>query len=351
MFSNLNENDSFLKKSMINMEKSLMKIIREKNKEIINLQKKNYIFSQNKNNHTINYDFCYEIKIIDQNGKWPVEFSEEFTLFQNVNELNLYAIVSLIGNVKCGKTFILNKFLSNSENKNNLVENRKSTIKIKYAQKAVFIDTKGFNIPDKPIIKNSQNISDKKDTNEKIEKFLLNYIKDQSHIIIYVLNAPTKYDFQIIEELKQISKEKTIIIIHNLFYAQSSKEIKEYFNNELKMYFLNLEKVEFINKNLQEDEDIDENDNYLNTFYRDQNKLNHYIIGNDLSNDFKIKNHNWNVFNHIHNYIYKFGDSNIFDPVESMRLFYVKYISLSNDNKQKEISFDYHKKYFKINNK
>lgn len=147
--------------------------------------------------------------------------------------------------MKCGKAFILNKLLSRSENKNNLVENRTSTIKIKYTQKAVFIDTKGFNTPDKPAINNSQSISN----NEKIENFLLNYIKDQFSIIIYILNAPTKYDFQIIEKLKKNLLRKGNNKFITFFMLTLFKKLMN-ISIKLKMYFLNLEKEELIKEEL-----------------------------------------------------------------------------------------------------
>ena len=157
--------------------------------------------------------------------------------------------IGAIGNINKGKTFILSKL-----SRINFPTGIKTKgISVKYPEfknkKMVLIDTMGL---DEAILKEENNgqFNKKELLKEALirELFITNYIINNSNIILIIIGELTISEQNLLNRIKtQIIKnkiDKLFLVIHNLYFFTSIKQIEEYINeNLLKNESLNLEKA------------------------------------------------------------------------------------------------------------
>ena len=231
---------------------------------------KNMYKTNNLNNENNFYDIIIKIKSLFElitNG-WEIIYPSNNLNQQNIN----IPIISVIGEKKKGKSFLLNK-LFNADFPHGFNINNKG-ISFKYLN----IDIINFNIIETGDIEHSV-------TKEFIKEFVLS----KSNIIFIVVEQLTFSEQMLLEKFYGFDYHydcEEIIVIHNLYNFVKINQVQNYINNVLKKNkFLNLDerKIKEINNN-------DENENENNCFFVSFNnynisnktlKIKHVILAND----------------------------------------------------------------------
>ena len=318
MDENKDEIINDLKKTLINYEKTMIKVI-QNNKKEIDYYKYKCFNTTNKTKSNLEYDFICNLSSLEENSKWEINYSKSYAL--SYRHKVIYSeekiqniVVGLIGRISSGKTHILNRIINQNENFKN---SHSSDISVKYNEdkSVVIIDTKGI---------------DSFDSSEEKEKFINYYISKVSHIVIYVTSSITRSDKAVIEDLSH--KNIKLFVIHNLYMYYSITDINEYANNNFKKVF----KVDESSQN-----------EILHYYSSDNSNIEHFVIGNENLNEEEMINLNKKVFEYIKGYINSIKNVIAFDPIDTLHKIYEEYYS--NGNNTLKIDFD--NKYIQIINK
>lgn len=312
-----------LKRTLINYEKTMIKLSKENKKEIekYKYQKK----STDKVSSYIEYDFICDISSFDTDSLWKIDYSKSYSQsYQNkmiYNEEKMQnIIIGLLGRVNSGKSHLLNCIIDND---NIIQHSHTKDISVKYNDdnSIVVIDTKGF---------------DSFDSDEKKENFIKQYITNLSHIVIYVTNSITRTDKSIIDQLSQNNNIK-LFIVHNLYMCFSSSEIISYINVNLKTNF-NVTQMNFDN--------VSSSSELIHYYASNDNTSEHFVIGNSNTNEEDIMILNKKVLEYIKGYINSIKNVISYDPIESLQKEYESY-----SNRTSELRIEFDNKYIVINNK
>ena len=322
MDENKDEIINALKKTLINYEKTMIKVI-QNNKKEIDYYKYKCFNTTNKAISNIEYDFICNLSNFEENSKWEIEYSKSFAqayrhkvIYSEEKMQNI--VIGLIGRISSGKTNILNRII----NQNNRISHS-SDINVKYNEdkSVVIIDTKGI---------------DSFDSNEQNEKFIINYISKVSHIVIYVTSSITRSDKAVIEDLSH-NKNIKLFVIHNLYMCYSISDINEYANNNLRKAF-EVDEMNF---------DKSSNNDIVHYYSSDDSNVEHFVIGNENSNEEEIIILNKKVFEYIKGYINSVKNVIAFDPIDTLQTLYEEYYS----NGSSTLKLDFDNKYIQIINK
>ena len=119
------------------------------------------------------------------------------------------------------------------------------------------------------------------------ENFLQDFAIYSSHIVIAVVGQLTFQDQKFLNRMKDICKNKKLLIIHNLFF-ESKEQVENYIKNTIRAsLFFKLEKQSMINfgkrekdknKNKEEEEEKDKKMDYLFIEEIDDYRKKYYII-------------------------------------------------------------------------
>ena len=194
----------------------------------------------NRNNLKDFYDIIIDLNSLSNlvNG-WKIKTSyyvDRLNLLENSRNKK-FGIIGFLGNINCGKSFIISKLTDTNIPSETIIEN--DGLCIKYLNKEqnndlnynyIILDTKGSN---QPIL---DNINQTKDIIAK-NIFLQNYILLYSNMLLLVIDYLSKSEQIYINKIKnnlKISHDKKIlIIIHNLKTYRKIEDVKNYINNIL----------------------------------------------------------------------------------------------------------------------
>ena len=173
------------------------------------------------------------------------------------------------------------------------------------------------------------------------EQFIKDFALSKSNIILLVVGQLTITEQLFINNLKNtITKNKAIIIIHNLLNFVKKKQVEDYINDVLKKsIFFNLEEIEGTQ---MEDEDK-ESQSKNNIFYREKFKslegekemtIIHAIFANDSKESEAGNYYNYPTIKYIRTAIMALSNPKEFNIVEELREYIIeksyKYIDIDN---------------------
>ena len=290
------------------------KIEKEIALKLINENNKIFEFQE-----TTNYDFVLQIDNIKNFIKgFKYYASKNFIPFfydpnnnANKNKFEIAAIkksfckIGIIGDIKVGKTFLLQKVIKkkideNFEDYNQLTKSLKLKL---FKENYLFIEGMGFNMSYSYITNKEEKILIGQ-LNELFIKHFIYNVCDLVFIIVEELNQP---EFERLCNLKYFFKGKKLIIVHNM-RKLSKKEFVNYCE-EISNGEFHVEKIKVINiegKNdnfiyLENLRDEDKKTVFIKEKNNNNNKMNqeiiHLIFGND--NIDEIKKHNEKIFSYI----------------------------------------------------
>ena len=225
-------------------------------------------FFPNKKSLKDNYDIIVHLdsvsSLTDENGI-KIEYNSFDTKF---NEMSTN-VVGIVGNSKSGKTFLLSKIL-NEEIGNG---DRTKGICVKYSKdrskNVTIIDSAGLDL-----ITNTKDCFSNETINKLIRdkvltrEFILNFVLENSNVLIFVTNSLSLDDIKINNLIKEKSDSQTIIVIHNFETIESIDEAKKSIET-FKKSFPNLKEQKY---NVVNDKDSEESKKYNQLFYRDNYK-------------------------------------------------------------------------------
>ena len=225
---------------------------------------------------------------------WDLLYSKDFDYSKRTKEK--LAKIGVVGNRNSGKSFILSKLTnmnvpSGFNIKTEGISIKYPDMKSKNGQGTVIIDSTRFEIPfliidsagfETPLLESFDfkldNLSklDVKETMTKmndlvndralIEVFILKYVLDYSDIIIAVVGQLTYSEQQLLLRIKRENPKKKIIIVHNLLFLDTKKQVTDYINNVLKQSFtFNIEESNMISldKNNKVDDTVSNQTYYV----------------------------------------------------------------------------------------
>ena len=275
------------------------------------------------------YDIIFVCESIDKliHGEgWEYYYSDRYKKLIKEKKEEKYSKIGFIGETNKGKTFILNQLTKNQLDSGEQYKTEGLSCKFTdfegNGNKFMIFDTAGRSEPllidesnnrDKPNISNDEKLKElKKEVENKSrdlklsEKFLRNFIINNSDIIILVVNQLTLSEQKSLYQLKTENNFDEIFILHNLCNFYKRKDIEDYVENTIinSLYF-DLRKNYFQSKNKNEDT-ID----MPYYFVEEQNETNntkslvcHLITGNVETKDEWVKNLNEKTFEHLKNEI------------------------------------------------
>ena len=291
------------------------KIEKEIALKLINENNKIFEFQE-----TTNYDFVLQIDNIKNFIKgFKYYASKNFIPFfydpnnnANKNKFEIAAIkksfckIGIIGDIKVGKTFLLQKVIKkkideNFEDYNQLTKSLKLKL---FKENYLFIEGMGFNMSYSYITNKEEKILIGQ-LNELFIKHFIYNVCDLVFIIVEELNQP---EFERLCNLKYFFKGKKLIIVHNM-RKLSKKEFVNYCE-EISNGEFHVEKIKVINIEGKNDnfiylENLRDEDDKKTVFIKEKNNNNnkmnqeiiHLILGND--NIDEIKKHNEKIFSYI----------------------------------------------------
>ena len=98
------------------------------------------------------------------------------------------------------------------------------------------------------------------------ENFLQDFAIDSSHIVIAVVGQLTFQEQKFLNRIKEFSKRKNLLIIHNLMFLEKKDQVETYIKDTIEAsLFFKLEKQTMINLGNKKNEN--EKDDELRYFY------------------------------------------------------------------------------------
>ena len=282
------------------------------------------------------YDIIFACESIDKlltPGKgWEYYYTDTYKNLIEDKKNEKYSKIGFIGETNKGKTFILNQLTKNQLKSGEQYKTDGLSCKFTDFEgkdnKFMIFDSAGRSEPllidesnsgekpnnrDKSNISNDEKLKELKNEVEKksrdlklSEKFLRNFIINNSDIIILVVNQLTLSEQKSLYQLKTENNFDEIFILHNLCNFYKREQIEDYVENTIinSMYF-DLRKNYFEPKNKNEDT-ID----MPYYFVEEQNENNnskflvcHLITGNVETTDNWVKKLNERTFEHLRNEI------------------------------------------------
>ena len=181
---------------------------------------------------------------------WDILYSKDFDYSKRTREELVR--IGVVGNRNRGKSFILSKLTnmnvpSGFSIKTEGISIKYPDTKTKDGNGIVIIDSAGFETPllesfdfkldsvSKLDVKETMTkMNDLVNDRALIEVFILKYVLDYSNIIIAVVGQLTYSEQQLLLRIKRENLKKKIIIVHNLLYLDTKKQVTDYINNVLK---------------------------------------------------------------------------------------------------------------------
>jgi hypothetical protein len=262
-------------------------------------------------------------KLIEKNNGWNYYYSERYkNLIQSKEKKNeKYSKIGFIGETNKGKTFILNQLTGNELKSGE--EFKTEGLSCKFTDfggdgdKFMIFDSAGRSEPllidessSKDATKNLLEL--KKEVERKSrdlkfsEKFLRDFIINNSNIIILVVNQLTLSEQKSLYQLKTEKNFEEIFILHNLCNFYERGQIEDYVDKTIinSMYFN-------LRKNYFEPKDISEETIDLPYYFVEEKKENnitkflicHLITGNIETSDKWVENLNKKTLEHLKNEI------------------------------------------------
>ena len=260
-------------------------------------------------------------KLIEKNNGWKYYYSERYKDLILSKKNEKYSKIGFIGETNKGKTFILNQLTGNELKSGE--EFKTEGLSCKFTDfggdgdKFMVFDSAGRSEPlllDESSSKNATSnlLELKKEVERKSrdlkssEKFLRDFIINNSNIIILVVNQLTLSEQKSLYQLKTEKNFEEIFILHNLCNFYEREQIEDYVEKTIinSMYF-NLRKNYFEPKDKNEDT-ID-----LPYYFVEEQKENnktkflicHLITGNIETSDKWVENLNKKTLEHLKNEI------------------------------------------------
>ena len=226
-------------------------------------------------------------RLFDKNG-WYYKYSQRYeNLMKKLEEIkdDSFCSIGVLGESKIGKTFILNQI--SGETLPSGISKKTYGLSVKYFSRRnnlnkishfYLYDTKGNSEPlideNKKDIKNESKLIEKIDDIKTSEYLLYKFIQYYSNIIIIVVGQLTLSTQELIYNIKyeRGKIDGKILIIHNLQYLYTLKDINKYIDNTLrKSIYNNLIKRKF---------SILDNENDNSEFY-------YFIENTTINNEYK----------------------------------------------------------------
>lgn len=232
--------------------------------------KKEYLKNEKHNNNNFsksNYDIIVNLDLLSSLYE-GIKIEKEKTFDDSLKEMTTN-VLGIVGNSKSGKTFLLEKIMNEKIGNGD----RTKGISVKYSKdkskNVTIIDTEGLDL-----------ITNTKDcfSNEKINKlirdkvltreFLLNFVLENSNVLIFVTNSLSLDDIKINNLIKEKSGSQTVIVIHNF---DTIEEI-DYAKACIETFKKSFPKLKEQKYNIVNDKDSEESKNYNQLFFRDNYK-------------------------------------------------------------------------------
>ncbi|KAL4456147.1 hypothetical protein ABPG74_014108 [Tetrahymena malaccensis] len=258
-------------------------------------------------------------------------------IYDKLDQQNIdYAMVGMFGNIKKGKTFVINK-LSRSE------EKRRITIKNKTF---FFADIQGNQQAINMNLKQINKIFSNEIQKEKIpylysklqENCINQFMFEHCNVLIFITNSLSDDEQCAIEELKYYLRQRNtknqylqqVIVIRNLKHKKNLKSLQKTIDEECKQFNLQLN---ISNEGQQNGEQRDKSCQYVEQ--KDNFLIQYYYLGDHESCQ-EIYDYNMMVFQSIKDNIqltqYKKHNTDIISNVKKfMKKFILNYFLIQND--------------------